>query len=93
MLLLDLQALAPFTDYFIIASCLNPRHMRAVAEAVEEAMDKAQVPVLHREGTPEAGWLLLDFGDIIVHLFTQPVRDHYGLDQLWSAAPTVLRVQ
>lgn len=93
MLLLDLQTLAPFTDYFVIATCLNPRHLNAVAEELEKAMRERDIRVLHREGTEESGWVLLDFGDVITHLFTEPVRERYGLEHLWSAAPTLLRIQ
>lgn len=92
-LLLDLNGLAPFTDYFIIASCLNTRHVSAIADTVDDAMREAKIHALHREGTPESGWVLLDYGDVIVHLFTVPVREHYGLEQLWSHAPTVVRMQ
>jgi ribosome-associated protein len=93
VLLLDLQGLAPFTDFFVIATCLNPRHAQAVAEEADKAMDEAGFSLLHREGTGDSGWVLLDFGDVIVHLFTQPTREHYGLEHLWSAAPTVVRIQ
>lgn len=92
-LLLDLNGLAPFTDYFVIVSCLNARHLQAMAEYVDETMRMADLPALHREGTADSGWVLLDYGDVIVHLFTVPVREHYGLEQLWSHAPTVVRMQ
>ncbi len=93
VLLLDVQPVCSFADYFVILTCMNPRHMNAVAEAMEKVADAAKLPALHREGTPESGWVLLDFGDIIGHLFTAPVRERYALEQLWQAAPTVVRMQ
>lgn len=93
VLLLDLAGRATFADYFVIATCLNPRHMNAVAESLDETMSLVDIDCLHKEGTPDSGWILLDFSDVIVHLFTDEVRQRYGLEQLWSAAPTVLRIQ
>ncbi len=93
MLLLDLSPVSSFADYFVIATCVNPRHMQAVADEIEKVMHQGGQAVLHREGLPDSGWMLLDCGDIIVHLFTDQTRQHYGLEQLWRAAPVVLHIQ
>ncbi len=93
VLLMDVARVSSFADYFVIVTCLNARHMNAVGDAMEKVADAASLPALHREGTPDSGWVLLDFGDIIAHLFTAPMRERYALEQLWQAAPTVVRVQ
>lgn len=72
---------------------MNPRHLQALAEELDMGMGRLGVLMLHREGGAESSWVLLDFGDVIVHLFTPTERAHYALERLWQAAPQVLRVQ
>lgn len=91
--MLDIRGLAVFADYFVITSALNARHMQALMEDLDQGMERLGVKLHHREGSPESGWVLLDFGDVIVHLFLQAERERYGLEQLWSGALPVVRVQ
>ena len=75
------------TDVFIIATGTSRRHVLTLAEASEEAMEESGRKVLRREGVEDAKWLLLDFGDLVVHVFDQFTRDFYDLERLWSDAP------
>ncbi len=94
VLLLDLTALSAFTDYFVVATVDNVRQMRAVSDAVGEDLESA-VPDLQarEEGTVDAGWMLIDLGDVVLHLFSLEQRAYYNLEGLWSSAREVVRIQ
>lgn len=86
--LLDVGDLLAITDIFVIASGTSNIHVRALAEGVEEALaEKAERKPLRREGVQQSQWILLDFGDVVVHLFQPEQRDYYGLERLWLDAP------
>ena len=93
ILLLDVRDVASFADYMIIMSALTPRQTNALAEDITVAGKASGLSLHHREGTADSGWLLLDFADVIVHIFDEEQRDHYRLEQLWKAARTVVRMQ
>ncbi|HLG65586.1 MAG TPA: ribosome silencing factor [Ktedonosporobacter sp.] len=93
VLLLDIREVTTIADYFVICSGNNPRQIQAIAEAIDEELGKQGARLLHREGTADNGWLLLDFGDIIVHIFGAKEREYYRLERLWSAAKTVVYLQ
>jgi ribosome-associated protein len=93
IILLDVRKVSSLADYFVICSANVDRQIRAVAEAVEEALDAVNVPPYKREGTPADGWVLLDYGDVIMHIFSTEQRDFYRLEQLWEQAQVVVRVQ
>ncbi|MBI4312561.1 MAG: ribosome silencing factor [Chloroflexi bacterium] len=93
ILLLDIRNVGTFTDYFVIMTADNRRLMRALQEDVVEAVEKAGAALHHVEGTPDAGWLLLDFGDVIVHLFAPEERAYYALEELWAKGQQVVRIQ
>ncbi len=93
VLLLDIRDVATFADYFVICSGNNTRQIQAIAEAVDEALGKQGGTLLHREGEAETGWVLLDFGDVIVHVFGHKEREYYRLERLWGAAKTVVYLQ
>ena len=84
---LDVREVTSFTDVFILATGGSDRHVRAIADAVEEAVEELGERPLGIEGYDEGRWLLLDLGDVIVHLFQRDVREHYDLERLWSEAP------
>ena len=92
IVLLDLRRLAPFTDYFIIMSGSSSRQIEALEDDITQAMKEAGVHRFHREGTPASGWILLDFSDIIVHIFGPEEREFYELERLWSQAQQVVRI-
>jgi len=87
ILLLDLTEASGFTDYFIICSGASERTLVALAdEAVRGVKRRHQVLCGGQEGTPASGWILLDFGTVVVHLFLAAVRRYYALEELWSSA-------
>ena len=94
IILLDLHEQAVFADYFLICSGDSDRQIRALAGAVmDDAKEKAGVLIRGREGYAETGWMLIDFGNLIVHIFSNEKRAFYDLESLWSNAHTVLRMQ
>jgi ribosome-associated protein len=93
IVLLDVRRIAAFADYFVIASAENPRQMRALVETVEKDLRADGVRSGHQEGSPDSGWVLIDYGDVIVHLFSPDLREYYALEELWSAATQVVRIQ
>ncbi len=93
VVLLDLRDLGVFTDYFVIASGETGRHLESLAEAIARRVREHGLHVHHREGTGNGGWILLDFPGFVVHLFTRPMRERYGLERLWGRAREVVRVQ
>jgi ribosome-associated protein len=93
IVLLDVRRVAPFADYFVIASANNPRQMRALVETLQRDLRDEGVHARHQEGTPDSGWVLIDYVDVIVHLFSPDLREFYALEQLWAAATQVVRIQ
>ena len=67
--------------------------MKAIYDEVAQVLKREGIPPLHREGTLDSGWLLLDFGDVIVHIFAPAERQYYQLDELWSEAVPMVRIQ
>jgi ribosome-associated protein len=86
---LDLAQVSDFTDYFLICSGTNERQVQAIAEAVDESLRGGKVRPLHQEGMNGGNWILLDYGDFIVHVFRDETRRFYALERLWSDAPEV----
>jgi ribosome-associated protein len=89
--LLDVSRVASFTDYFVVGTADNERQMRAVIDALDRDLGRDGVHLRAREGTPDSGWVLLDFGDVIVHLFSREAREYYRLDELWSRSAPLVR--
>ena len=89
--LLDLRPLDSFTDFFVICSGSNPRQVQAIAEAVEERLRGEGVRPSHVEGFDRAEWILLDYFDFIVHVFSSARREFYALERLWGSATRVER--
>lgn len=92
-MLLDVRGLCGFADYFVISTGESARQLRAIYDEIEKSLKKEGVAPLHREGGFDSGWLLLDYGDVIVHVFSEEERDFYQLDEFWRNARTVLRIQ
>lgn len=90
VVLLDLRKSANFTDFFVIASGDNERHVKALVEAVDESLSGLDVEPLHVEGNPDSGWVLMDYGAVLVHIFDPQKRAYYNLEGLWArTAPVV----
>src|SRR4030095_10790461 len=86
---LDLRKAAGFTDYFVLASGNNARQVRAIADAVIDALSAAGAKPAHVEGYDRSEWILLDYFDFIVHVFAPETRMFYGLERLWGDADDV----
>lgn len=86
---LDIQDLTTIADYFVICSGNNSRQIQAIADALDKQLGEQGARLLYREGVAATGWVLLDFGDIIVHIFGPKERDYYRLENLWSEAKRV----
>ena len=84
---LDVKDLTSVADYFILSSTRNKKQAQAAADAVEEKMKENNIRCLRKEGYREGDWILMDFSDVIVHIFTDDERRHYELDSLWGDAP------
>ena len=93
IVLLDARGVCSFADYFVICSGDSERQIKAIYEEIEHTLKKEGTVPHHHEGTVDSGWLLLDFGDVIVHIFAPFEREYYQLDKLWSQATTVVRMQ
>jgi ribosome-associated protein len=87
LVILDMQGISSFTDYFIICSGRSDRQVQGIASAIEMEMKKEGVLPLGIEGFTEGRWVLLDYDDVVVHVFYEPIRDFYDLENLWADAP------
>ncbi len=93
IVLLSVAEMTTLTDYFVICSGGSERQLGAIADGIVEGTKADGVQPIGREGAPNAHWLLVDYGSVIVHVMAWPERDFYALEKLWSEAPLLLRVQ
>ncbi len=89
LVVLDLKKTGAFTDYFLICTGANPRQVHAIADAIEQALKAKQVRPAHLEGYQRAEWILVDYFDFIVHVFSPSARSFYGLERLWGNATRI----
>ena len=87
--LLDLEGLGAFTNYFLLCTGFSAPQVEAICDEVERKLEKIGTRLQHREGRSGADWMLLDFGGLIVHVFTEHARRYYDLERLWRAARRV----
>lgn len=87
LVVIDVGDFLSITDYFVIASAPSDRQVRTIADEVEAKLAAAGVRALRTEGSLEGGWLLLDYGVFVVHVFTDEMRKYYELERLWKDAP------
>lgn len=87
--ILDISELSSLGDYFVICTCTSSTQVKAAADSAEEKMLDAGYNVSHREGYNTGSWVLLDFGDIIVHVMSEESREMYSIERLWGDAPEV----
>ncbi len=85
--ILDLSGLTIFADFFVICSGTSTRQVKAIAEEIEESLSRRRVEPDHIEGAAEGKWILLDYGDTVVHVFLEETRTYYNLERLWGDAP------
>jgi ribosome-associated protein len=93
IVMLDLQKLNTVADYFVICSGESERQLKAIIDAIDETISREFGRDARKEGTPDTGWILLDYGDVVVHIFSVALRDYYRLERLWSKATPVVVVQ
>ncbi|MFN8635721.1 MAG: ribosome silencing factor [Chloroflexota bacterium] len=94
IVLLDIRPIATVADYFVVLSTASERQMTAVVREVEQSLrNNDGIRPLRTEGQASSGWVLMDYGDVIVHLFSAEQRGFYRLEELWSAAVPLVRVQ
>lgn len=89
VLTLDISNLSTIADFFIVCSASNPIQAQAIANNIEEKMSEEGLALLRKEGYNNANWILLDYGDIVAHIFQEEDRWFYNLEQLWGDAPAV----
>lgn len=87
--ILELKNLSTIADYFVICSGENPAQIKAIAEAIEEYFSKKKIFPLGKEGLDFARWVLIDYGDIVIHIFDDETRAFYDLDKFWIDAPRI----
>ena len=92
IVLMDISKVSTFTDYFVIATAGNPRQMNALIESLDQDLRPEARP-RRVEGTPDSGWVLIDFNDAIVHLFSRDERAYYNLEGLWAKGVSVVHLQ
>ncbi len=89
LVVLDVQGISSVTDYFLMCSGRSATHVQTIANAIREELKAEGVRPLHVEGVPESGWVLLDYGDVLMHVFLEDTRVYYALERLWGDAPAV----
>lgn len=93
IVLLDLRPVVDFVDYFVVCSGETARQVKAIADAIDESQYKVGVRARVREGDADSGWILIDYGDVIVHIFGPEEREYYRLERLWKDAVPVVQIQ
>lgn len=89
LVVLDMKGLSSVADYFVVCSARSPAQADTIADAVHAAVKAHGLRLRHREGTAKSGWLLLDCGDVVVHVFLEEPRAFYALERLWGDAPMI----
>ena len=87
IVLVDVSRVSAFCDYFIIMTANNTRQVKAISDEIEDKLEEEGYRLWHREGGRESSWLLLDFGNCVVHIFDPEARRFYGLESLWGDVP------
>ena len=93
IVLLDIRSLTAFADYFVLCSADSVRQINALVEDISVGVKSRGGPIGRREGAADSGWALLDYGDVLVHIFSQEMREYYALEELWRGAVPLVRVQ
>ena len=93
IVMLDLHNLNAIADYFVICSGQSERQLKAILDAIDQGISREFGRDARVEGTADTGWVLLDYGDVVVHIFSVALRDYYRIERLWSKATPVVVVQ
>ncbi len=92
VLMLDMRDVTLLADYFILCDGSSTRQIQAIVDELVEELKKAGTQIAVVEGTPESGWMLVDFGSVIVHVFSPAQRAYYQLEELWKEAPVIVKI-
>ena len=92
IILLDVRKATYLADYFVICTATSERQLTSLTDRIRDQASAAGVEPANLEGTPDSGWILIDYGDVIFHVFSAPLREFYHLERVWSEAITVVRV-
>lgn len=90
---LDIRGISSLADFFVITSGENQRQLRAIARELTDELNSRQLRPTRVEGDPESGWILVDYSDVVVHVFDAELRQFYNLEELWQDAPVLLEIQ
>ena len=93
IVLLDIKDIASFADYFVVLSADSMRQINALVEDINLQLKKEGISIGHKEGTSESGWVLLDYGNVLIHVFSPAEREYYRLEELWNEAIPLVQVQ
>ena len=93
IVVLDMQEITLLTDYFVLCDAESTPQFRAIVDEIDERASTAGGRRLHAEGEPESGWILLDYGQVVVHIFEPRLRAYYNLEGLWDKARLVVHIQ
>ena len=93
VVMLDIRGVSAFADYFVILTAESARQLNNLAQEIEKALKAQGAGIHHREGTADGGWVLLDFSDLIVHLFRPEQREFYHIEGAWSRGIEAVRIQ
>ncbi len=93
IVVLDIREVSSFADYFVICSGDSDRQLDAIWQEINEKLKQEGVAPYRIEGTADSGWIVIDLGDVVVHIFSRALRDYYKLDELWHGATPVLKIQ
>lgn len=93
IVLLDLKGVCSFTDYFVICNGESERQLRAICDEIDDTLAREHISPRIHHGNVTSGWLIMDLGDIVVHVLSPEQRDFYALEEMWSNGATVLTIQ
>ena len=93
IILMDMRSVCSFTDYFVVLTAESRRQMQALAGDIDDTLRKLGTKANHIEGSSEGGWILLDYVDFIVHVFSPEERHNYQIESYWRNAPVIFRIQ
>lgn len=89
LVVLDVRGVSSIADYFLVCSGKSTTHVETISDAIREELKGEGIRPLHAEGTAESGWVLLDYGDVLMHVFLEETRAYYALERLWGDAPAL----
>ena len=89
IIIMDVRGITSITDYFVVCSASSDKQVKAIAEAVVDGLDEKNIKPWHKEGFDSLRWILLDYIDVVVHIFYEEAREHYALERLWGDAKII----